>query len=663
MSTLYAYRPEIDGLRAVAVIAVVIFHAQESLLPGGYVGVDIFFVISGFLITTIIQREIQLGRFSIAGFYDRRIRRIFPSLFVVMLAGIPLGWALMTPDQLKDFFQSILATGLFLSNVYFYLKTGYFEQSAQVLPLLHTWSLAVEEQYYVFFPLLMMVLSLRRGRLLMPVLWLLLIASFALSTLWGTARPTLNFFMLPTRVWELLAGGLLALYFPVLRPWLEARKPVRHALEAIGALGVLYGIFMLTPADPFPGPYAVPVVLGTVLLIASSGPRMPVGRVLASKLAVGIGLISYSAYLWHQPAFAFTRIYLGDWSTADMIVPFFLTMALAYLSWRFVEQPFRNRNWLSTRTVLGGGVAMIVLFGAVGAVGHLRDGFPERFDAETRALAATADVSPRRAECHTDGLDYLRPADACTYGDGPTTWAVFGDSHGVELAYALGERLETAGQSLVHMTFSGCPPALNFSVANPGCQAWVNEAIAELETSNSVENVAIVYRHAFHLYGEQGPFGDDYRAMAQGDPSFMGDRTPEAARALYWQGLTEIVDRLTAAGKTVYLFTPIPELPESIDRVIYDTRRPLAERANARGASVEFFQARYGDILERLSALEGNGVRIVPLQDVLCDDQGCRATQDGTALYFDDNHLSLSGARLVVNDLVEGGLLPLGGTQ
>ena len=532
MSSHFAYRPEIDGLRAVAVLSVIVFHAYEPLLPGGFVGVDIFFVMSGYLITSTIARELETGRFTIAGFYDRRIRRIFPSLFVVLIACLPFAWVLMTPGQLQDFSQSVLATSAFLSNVYFYLKTGYFEQSAHVLPLLHTWSLAVEEQFYVIFPILMILLA-RTPRLMMLIaLAALFAASLALSIAWGQSRPMMNFFLLPTRSWELLSGALLALVFARLRPVLEARAGLRSALEILGALGVAHGIILLDSADPFPGLSALPVVLGTTVLIACMGPRTPVGRVLASKPAVGIGLVSYSAYLWHQPIYAFARIHWGYLSPPMLVALFLVTLALAYLSWRFVENPFRDRAWLSTRKVLVGGVAMIVLFCAIGAAGHLQRGFPLRFDAQTLALAETASVSPRRAECHTDGRDYRHPSDACVYGEGPVTWAVLGDSHGVELALALSEPLSERGQGLLHLTFSGCPPALDFTLENPGCHEWLQDAITALEASPSIQSVVVIYRSALYLYGEHGVHGDDLAALALGTaPIFLRDRLPDAARA------------------------------------------------------------------------------------------------------------------------------------
>lgn len=653
MSNSTAYRPEIDGLRAIAVIAVMIFHAHKSTLPGGFVGVDIFFVISGFLITTILYRELQQGTFSIIGFYDRRIRRIFPALFTVILACLPFAWALMTPDQLKDFSQSILATGLFLSNVYFMLKTGYFEQSANQLPMLHTWSLAVEEQYYIFFPLILMAVVALRQKLLVPVLWGLLIASLWLCLTWGQSRPMPNFFLLPTRGWELLAGALLAIYAPRLRARLEGRTALRSGLEILGLLAIFHALFTLDEHDVFPGLSALPVVIGTVILIGVMGPQTLVGRILGSPVPVGLGLVSYSAYLWHQPLYAFARISFGTLSPLLLVGLFVLTFVLAYLSWRFIEGPFRDRSWLSPGLVIGGGIATIAVFSGVGALGHLWNGVPERFDAQTRVLVATAARSPKREECHTDGLDYLPPAQACQYNDGPATWAVFGDSHGVELAIELAETLKPLGQAVQHLTFSGCPPALQFSIKNPGCEAWVKDALTSLEQQPDLQSVVIVYRHGYYLYGDETVPGTGVKHLA---PTFITDADPQAAEAAYWASLHAIVDRLKAAGKTVYLLTPIPELPVHIERLLYDTRRPLEARATSALISRGAYDTRNAEILGHLSAM---GATVIPLQEVLCDATACQTTKDGSSYYFDNNHLSLAGARQVVTHLVTDGTLPI----
>ncbi|MCH8685927.1 acyltransferase family protein [Pedomonas mirosovicensis] len=336
------YRPEIDGLRAVAVIPVILFHAGLSLFSGGFAGVDVFFVISGYLITSIIINELEEGRFSIVRFYERRARRILPALFVVMLCCIPFAAAWMLPWQFKDFAQSLIAVTLFSSNILFWREDDYFATAAEEKPLLHTWSLAVEEQYYLLFPLLLALLWRFGRRPVFGVIALLAGASLLLSEYgsrhWGSA----NFYLAHTRAWELLIGSICA--------FLQFRQPQRRSngLSALGLGLILFAIFRYDETTPFPSVYALAPTLGTALVILYGAGGTWAGRLLATRPFVGIGLISYSAYLWHQPLLAFARIYSLKTPPIEMMLALSAaSLVLAYLSWKYVETPFRNRRAFS----------------------------------------------------------------------------------------------------------------------------------------------------------------------------------------------------------------------------------------------------------------------------------------------------------------------------
>ncbi|MEP5731177.1 MAG: acyltransferase family protein [Sulfitobacter sp.] len=630
MTQIVSYRPEIDGLRAVAVGSVMLFHANHSWLPGGFVGVDIFFVISGYLITNIIYSELQAGTFTIARFYERRIRRILPALFFVILTCLPVAYALLTPGQLRDFSQSILATAVFSSNIYFYLKTGYFAPDADELPLLHTWSLAVEEQYYIIFPLLMMALMAWRHSAVRPVLWMAMLASFAASLLWGASDRMANFFLLPTRGWELLAGAMLALYAPQISGFFERHPNFRTLAEILGAITLVFGFIFLTGDTIFPGWHAIPIIAAAVLLIAAMTQNSLLGKLLSWRGFVSLGLVSYSAYLWHQPLFAFARLSQQQISNVVLIGLLILTFVLAWVSWRFVERPFRNPQVLCQKQILVGGAIGIAMFGAIGAIGHVTRGLPGRFDAATLALSATAAPSPRRAECHTDGMNYLQPMAACVYGNGPATWAVFGDSHGVELALALSEH--TAG-AVRHLTFSGCPPALFVKSDSPGCHAWTKQSLAFLEQDTDTKNVILVYRYAQHFA--------------------PNPRDPHDHIAELWRSLKSIIERLEATGKTVYLLAPIPELPLHAERYIFGNVRAAAPTKPL--GTLEIYHSQMGPILDQLNGFE---TKVLPVAPVLCADATCDVIRDGTALYFDNNHLSLAGAQLLIDWMFSQDLIP-----
>ncbi len=345
------YRSEIDGLRAVALIPVVLFHAGFAPFQGGFIGVDVFFVISGFLITSILIRELEDKSFTLMGFYERRARRILPILLFVTFCCIPVAWFMMLPAEYQDFSRSLVALSVFASNVLFYLEEGdYFSLNSEDKPLLHTWSLAVEEQYYLFFPIFLLLLWRFRKRYVLIVICVVALLSFALSELIlqkFVEFKKANFYLLPTRAWELLAGALAA--------FVMYRYPVKHntLLGVAGLIAIGVSVILFDKQTPFPGIYALLPVAGTVAIILFSNKGGWVYRLLSHKVLVGIGLISYSAYLWHQPLFAFARVgSVESPSIIVMILLVILTFVLAAASWKFVERPFRNRNFMRRNSFL-----------------------------------------------------------------------------------------------------------------------------------------------------------------------------------------------------------------------------------------------------------------------------------------------------------------------
>ena len=371
------YRAHIDGLRAIAVLPVILFHAGFSFFSGGYVGVDIFFVISGYLITTLLLGDLAAGRFSVIHFYERRARRILPALFLVLLACLPFAWMWLDEEELKDFSQSFVAVSFFSSNILFWIKTDYFAPNAELWPLLHTWSLGVEEQYYLAIPLIMWAAWRYARRMLLPIFGAMVVASLLAAIVLVERYPAATFYLLHTRAWELLAGGILAdLTF---RSKIDLAPSTHQVLSLAGLAMVLASIFFLTEQTPFPSAYALPPVLGTVLVIMSAQPGTLAHRLLSNKVLVGIGLISYSAYLWHQPIFAFARHRLirppTELEYAGLAA---LALALAYLSWRFVENPFRDRSRVGRRGIFVFSLVGIAAFAVLGVYGHLRAGFPQR---------------------------------------------------------------------------------------------------------------------------------------------------------------------------------------------------------------------------------------------------------------------------------------------
>ena len=331
------YRAEIDGLRALAVLPVILFHAGFEWFSGGFVGVDIFFVISGYLITTMLIIDIEKKRFSILNFYERRVRRILPALFLVMFVTILPAYFVMLPDELQNFGQSLVATTLFANNVLLYLTTDYWALESEFKPLLHTWSLGIEEQYYLLFPFfLMLVWRFGKSR----VFWMIVVMaaiSLLLSEWAWRNKANANFYLAPTRAWELFAGSIAA--FIVKKQGVKKN----NALALIGLAAIIFSIFFYDETTPFPSVYALVPVLGVVLFVLYAEKETLAAKLLSMKAIVTIGLISYSSYLWHQPLFAFARIRTLEYPSLHLMLALsILSIVLAYFSWRYIEKPFRD---------------------------------------------------------------------------------------------------------------------------------------------------------------------------------------------------------------------------------------------------------------------------------------------------------------------------------
>lgn len=652
------YRPEIDGLRAVAVLPVIAFHAGFFALPGGFAGVDVFFVISGYLITTILLAERAAGRLSILTFYERRARRILPALFVVSLACLPFAWAWMLPEALESFFDSLAAVMLFLSNIHFLDKAGgYFGPDLELQPLLHTWSLAVEEQYYLLLPLILILARSRRG--LWAVLLGLTASSLALA-IWGEAnRPEKNFFFTFSRLWELLAGSLLALA-------LDGRRlPRRGGWLALLGLGLIVAAMLLHgPGSGYPGLAAVMPVAGACLVILGAGPGTLAGRILAWRPLVGIGLISYSAYLWHQPLFAFARIRTldapPDWLMAGLAG---LSLALAWLTWRWVEQPFRrpqNRLMPGRGLLFAASLTGLTTLAGIGFWGAAQGGFPGRTAdlSVAQRVAALAERNTRLMDlCHF-GDDQAMPPGlaiaACnTGGDAPLDAILIGDSHASALRVALFEAAK--GVNIGTVAYGACPPVPGLvSDRESGCHERNEALFAGIEAS-PVPVVILVARWSLYTSGhgfDNGEGGRESKFLSFHDPDHDGDRA-EGVHYAY----ARAVARLQAAGKQVVLVYPVPEAGWHVtDRLVQGVRFGYWREDVSFGTDPARFSERHAAVIAGFDALSGRGLIRLRPDLILCDTSlpgRCSNVVNGVPLYDDDDHLSLAGAELVVAKLID----------
>ena len=477
------HRPDIDGLRAIAVIPVVLFHAGLPSMSGGYVGVDVFFVISGYLISKLIKEEVEAGTFSIVRFYDRRIRRILPALVFAVMLTWACAYVLFLPAHFADFAKSVVSVSLFSSNIYFWKASGYFQADAQLRPLLHTWSLGVEEQFYIVMPVAAIVTArfLRSKWLL--VFGIAALASFALSVFAMTVAPTANFFLLPTRAWELLIGGLLAMTPPMR---VDGRLP-RDALATLGLGLILAAVLLYDSGTPFPGYTALAPCLGAALIIFAGGcgPTL-VGSFLSLRLMQAVGLISYSVYLVHWPIAVFVRYQtLREPDTLTILAIVIASLMLGAFSWRFVEQPFRRRTGpaLPIRMIVAGGAALIAV-GCLGAV-SLSTGPLQTVSPQIAALQSS-EISWRNGSCFFEdgGAGHVGwQADQCALtpasNDPVLLW---GDSFAAHYAPGIVINAATIPNRVYLYATAGCPPVLSyFSYARPKCQEFNQHALRHIE--------------------------------------------------------------------------------------------------------------------------------------------------------------------------------------
>lgn len=458
--TLIKYRPDIDGLRAVAVLAVVLHHLSAPLVPGGYVGVDVFFVISGYLITSIIRREIAEGQFTFARFYERRARRIFPALFAMLAITLVVGYFLLLPSDMAGTLRGALGTLFFASNMVFWrdLANGYFAATDTALnPLLHTWSLAVEEQFYVFFPILLLF-CYRYAR--QYIVWVLIIC--AAVSLGGAAlliesKSVAVFFLSPFRAWELFSGALLA--FNAVPPLRSRSRTFRELTAAAGLAAILVACFVYDNKTTFPGLTALIPVLGAAAIIhAGASGSSFVGNLLQLRPIVYIGLISYSLYLWHWPLIVLFR-YAMDMEPLTSWIPALLVASLLMgsLSYHFIEQPFRRGARFGRKFVFSSSAVFASLLAVVSFGGLVRDGFETRFSAEVVKLDKARTPAIPLRDC-----DNRPQRNWCELGISTAMPSIllWGDSHALAWAPAIDVSLQNAHQRALFATSSGCPPLL-----------------------------------------------------------------------------------------------------------------------------------------------------------------------------------------------------------
>lgn len=641
------YRPDIDGLRAVAVLGVILFHAGLGC-TGGYAGVDVFFVISGFLITGLVLKEQRADRFSLTTFWERRIRRILPALAVVVAITLALGTAILFPSELIELVKSAMAQLALGANVYFWRNAGYFDAPAEMQPLLHTWSLAVEEQFYLGFPLLLIVCRRLSRRQLQAVLSSILIISFALSA-WGTySHPTATFYLLPSRAWELLIGALLATIAT------DSRLPrwLAESLSWAGLGAIAFAFFAYGSTTRFPGANALLPCVGAALLIWSNiGERTAAGRLLSLGPIVAVGLMSYSLYLWHWPILVFMRYRVSDTPALDLrLAAIAASFVLAGLSWRFVETPFRRRakdrgQW----RVFASGFAVTGGLFLVSVVIWRLNGLPQRFPAEIVRFAEQNDFP---SEFETDRVEQIEAGELPVVGQANGAEAAFliwGDSHAPPVAAAVREIASKYRLWGYVAANPGITPVLGTWRPQVGKEAVKrNQAVLDFVRRKGIKTVIL----ASDWFVNTHP-----RSNGSLDSLIIDDKNesidPRNALEALQRGLRTTVSELQRSGADVWIMRQVPMQHDVPSGFAFDAWRQHHKLPEF-GVKLAEHRKTHATLDSIFSELERQGVHMLDPAEV-CFNRSHQSViaASGRSYYWDRTHLSAVGSEQMLSHLFE----------
>lgn len=634
------YRSEIDGLRALAVVPVILFHAGFNAFSGGFVGVDVFFVISGYLITTILINELEAGNFSIVHFYERRARRILPALFLVMFACLPFAWFWLLPQDMKSFSQSLVAVSVFASNILFWRTSGYFDTATELKPLIHTWSLAVEEQYYVLFPLFMLIAWKLGKRWTVGILAVIAATSLGLAQ-WGAyAKPAFTFYMLPTRAWELLIGAFVAFYYS--KHNIKKHKYWTSELGSLLGFALIgYAIFAYNEKTPFPSLYALVPTIGAALIIVFATNKTLIGKLLSTKPFLWIGLTSYSAYLWHQPLFAFARQRsLEEPSQALLAVLAISTLPLAYLTWRFVERPFRNKHAISRRVIFKLAILLSLVFFSIGMIGHMTKGYASRPEFKQFAALEYSTENLGYLDCkksfeasHGADINYCH-----TSSRGPIDAVIIGDSHADDKFFGIEKNDRERNWGLIGN--SSCPPVLDIRVETDAkeCLEKFQSIIDQVSNDKSIKVVVLAFYGHYFL---DTPYAADHIRSKVGPDTvkISSERFSNLTKEeLFFRGLELTTAKLVNAKKEVVILIDIPELP-------FFPSDCLKGKPNCEVSTEDVLarQQQHRAMLVKLNK-KFSSVNVFDPKEFFCDSETCSFKIEDLVLYRDSHHLTLDGS-------------------
>jgi len=643
------YRPDIDGLRALAVSSVVFFHAHVPGFSGGFVGVDIFYVISGYLITSLIAKDVTLNRFSFISFYERRMRRIFPALFTVLFFTTLTGMLLLNPKDFIALGKSVVAMTLFVSNIFFKREAGtdgYFGHAANSQPLLHTWSLSVEEQFYLLFPLGLLLLIRWTKNRVTTSLYCVAALSFAISVWAAYYRPLSAFYLLIPRAWELLIGALLAM-----KAVLPLKHRVSREIAALAGLTLIASsIYIFNKDTTFPGLSALLPCFGAWLIIyAGEAGTSSVRTVLSFRPFVFIGVISYSLYLWHWPALVFSRYFsAGDLTGLQTAAVIAFSVVLAFISFEFVEAPFRKGNSsISRQGIFSLGLAASLISMGLGSAIYICHGFPGRYDDRTRQLVLG---NVEREDDYQEVCgNWKRPIHRM--GDiafceidarAPQKIMFWGDSH-VQQLYPLikkiHEQRELQDHGVLLAIANGCPPTqhLNSTDEHFYCDSFAKFAMARAEEKD-VDTVFIGFNTWWSVH--------EFICQSVADKC-VERLSPQEAQRSFLKELSHQVRTLQSHGKRVIVSLPFPMFDKSIPDL--QVRNAVFGRFGLAGTARDITLPTFRDQVALMA--QSDGAEIFDPRKSLCNQRGCITQVNGISIYKDDSHIAASQIGILEDNL------------
>jgi peptidoglycan/LPS O-acetylase OafA/YrhL len=665
------YREDIDCLRGIAVLSVIFFHLKIYPFSGGYLGVDIFFVISGYLITTLILSEIKTKTFSFANFYERRIRRIAPNLFFVIFITTIFFNYIFLPDEKNFFYKGLISTILYSSNFFFFLSGSYFDPVNENNPILHFWSLAVEEQFYIFFPIIIFIFR-KKMHLYIYLFFFLFLSSFFLNQFGGNLKfsypyfersfqwmsiPKFSFYLLPTRIWEFMSGSIAAYV-------LLNKKILKNSyLSLLGYLLIFSSIIIFSKETPHPSLVTFIPILGVFLVIIFNDKKNFLFKYINNYFFLQIGIASYSLYLWHQPIYQFFLSYTFYtpifYEKLYILLLIFLTSFLSYL---YIEKPFRNKNFLNKKIVFLLFFILTLIYLFIFAISlyykNKNNGYPEEV---IRIINEKNYFEFNKFKCGSSPERYIKPENSCILGSSKNVkYALIGDSHLDLISLNLNKELENLKLGAAQLTYNGCMPSTNLKVWGDRryrCHEYYSDVLKFIEKNNDIKTIILFARWSFYLTGnrfdnkEGGIEHGQNHYLIELSENYVFDENVRKYKIL--DNFENFLKELKKNNKDIIIILPTPEMgwdiPSSLARKLLIYKRL---DKNDFSISLNIFNNRNIDILNFFNSNKNKyNLKLFHTNNLFCDIKKCYSHKKNIPLYMDDDHLSELGSQILVKEI------------